>query len=113
VDAQRQPFQRILVPTDLGGGAERALARVPWLPLAENASIFLLHCVPDESAGPESARTALDAAATDLERNCRQRGALVALGTNSRTAVERWLLGSVAETVLRAADCDVLVASDL
>lgn len=85
MDAQRQPFQRILDPTDLGDGAERALARVPWLPLAENASLFLLHCVPGEPAGTE----------------------------NARTAVERWLLGSVAETVLRVADCDVLVASDL
>lgn len=38
---------------------------------------------------------------------------LVAVGTNSRTAVERWLLGSFAESLLRMADCDVLVASDL
>jgi len=37
----------------------------------------------------------------------------VAVGTNSRTAVERWLLGSIAESLLRMADCDALVAGDL
>lgn len=35
---------------------------------------------------------------------------LVTLGTHGRSIVARWFMGSVAETVLREAPCDVLVA---
>lgn len=137
MDAQRQPLQRILVPTDLGSGAERALARVPWLPLAANAEIFLLYCVPGEPAGTEDARTALDAAAMALERNCRQRGArvrvepllrhgarfrvileqaewlraeLIVLGRHARRPVADWLgIGTTADRVVRGATAPVLM----
>ncbi|MDB4991196.1 MAG: hypothetical protein JWN04_6374 [Myxococcaceae bacterium] len=37
---------------------------------------------------------------------------MIVLGTHSRRGVEHWLLGSVAETVVRQAKCPVLVAKD-
>jgi universal stress protein A len=43
---------------------------------------------------------------TALER----RADLIAVGTHGRTGFSHWLLGSVAEAVMRHASCDVLVA---
>jgi nucleotide-binding universal stress UspA family protein len=40
----------------------------------------------------------------------RRRADLIAVGTHGRTGLGRWLLGSVAEAVMRHASCDVLVA---
>jgi nucleotide-binding universal stress UspA family protein len=48
--------------------------------------------------------------ATEIVRYARDAGAdLVVMGTHGRTGVERLLLGSVAEKVLRDAHCSVLV----
>jgi nucleotide-binding universal stress UspA family protein len=53
--------------------------------------------------GGDARQVILDVAA---ERNAD----LVALGTHGRSGVAHVLLGSVAEAVIRAAGCDVLVA---
>lgn len=132
-----RPFQRILVPTDLGPGAERAIVRVPLLPFAENARIVLLHCVPDQAATLRSTRVGLEKAAADLERSCRDRGArvhvkpvlargvpfrtileqggalnseLIVLGRHRRRPVADWLgIGTTVERVVRGATVPVLM----
>ena len=38
---------------------------------------------------------------------------LIVIGTHGRTGVSRWLLGSVAEAVVRAANCPVLTVHDV
>lgn len=69
-----RPFAQILVPTDLGKGAEQAVARVPWLPLAADARIVLLHCVSAQAgAAADGARERLEQAAARLEQACRSR----------------------------------------
>jgi len=48
--------------------------------------------------------------ATEIVRYCRDAGIdLIVMGTHGRTGVERFLMGSVAERVLRDAPCSVLV----
>ena len=48
--------------------------------------------------------------ATEIVREAAEWGAdVLVLGTHGRTGAARWLLGSVAETVLRGAPCSVLV----
>ena len=73
-----RPFAQILVPTDLGKGAEQAVARVPWLPLAADARIVLLHCVAARAdAAADGTRELLDQAAGRLEQACKTRSGRV------------------------------------
>lgn len=52
--ATREPWKRILVPTDFSTGAEHALRRALLLPLAEAAVVHVVHVLPPET--PEKAR---------------------------------------------------------
>jgi nucleotide-binding universal stress UspA family protein len=48
---------------------------------------------------------------SEIIRVAAEKGAdLIALGTHGKTGVHRWLMGSVAENVLRRAPCPVLAA---
>jgi len=137
MNAERPPFERILVPTDLGSGAERALARLPYLPLARDAQVYLLHCVPADPAVAAAARSALDEAALKLEKTCRHRFAdlrvepllaegepfravleqadrrqaeLIVLGRHRRRPDSDWLgFGTTADRVARGSRVPVLM----
>jgi nucleotide-binding universal stress UspA family protein len=74
----------------LGGVRERLAADTGVV-----VSQLIVDAYPDE---------ALTAAAAE------QRADLIVTGTRGHTGIRRWLLGSVAEHVVRAADCSVLVA---
>lgn len=137
MDSERLPFERILVPTDLELGAERAVARVPWLPLARDARVCLLHCAPSDPSTAADAGTALDQAANKLENSCRQRfnglrvepllmegppfravleladqmkAELIVLGRHRRRAATDWLgVGTTVDRVARGARVPLLM----
>jgi nucleotide-binding universal stress UspA family protein len=54
LDATREPWKRILVPTDFSTGAEHALGRMLLLPLAAAAAVHVVHVLPPGT--PEKAR---------------------------------------------------------
>lgn len=54
--------------------------------------------------GEESTAMAIDNFAKAAQAD------LIVIGTHGRTGLEKWILGSVAESVLRMSDVDVLVA---
>jgi nucleotide-binding universal stress UspA family protein len=126
--AQELPFKTIVVPI---AAAPLSLEVLP--PLTEFARLFgssvlLVNvCAGEECSVPvhemrmayeklrEGGVTAEplvkqgDAASQILE-TCREKGAdLIAMTTHGRSGVPRWLLGSVAEKVLRAANVPLLV----
>jgi nucleotide-binding universal stress UspA family protein len=51
-----------------------------------------------------------DPATRILERSEKQAGSLIAMGSHGRTAISRWMYGSVSEKVLQAAKVPVLIA---
>ena len=132
------PLTCILVPTDLGKGVLQAMARVPWLPLAPDARIVLLHCAAAHAdIAADGTREALDQAARRLEEACRAHHGrvrvepvlmegkpfraileladelqpdLVVLGRHRRRPASDWLgIGTTADRVCRGARVPVLL----
>lgn len=133
-----QNVRRILVPLDLHYMSEAKMPVAEAQGRAFNAELILLHVLPYEKRGSETVSTAeaqarsyLDAIAGRLSaeglvaRTLVRWGTpgptivaeidaqdidLVVLGTSVRQGLRKWLLGSVAETVLSHAACPVLLA---
>lgn len=136
-----KPIRHILVPTDFGEPAERAIALAIELARPLSAKITLLHVyeIPG-AASYEGVYLALDAYERDaraklderfralveehadseaaLEQGpawerilavAKERGCdLIVMGTHGRSGLERLLIGSVAERVVRASPVPVL-----
>ncbi|MBM3267948.1 MAG: universal stress protein [Candidatus Sericytochromatia bacterium] len=135
-----RPFERVLIATDLSEGADLAIARAGWLPLADSAEVHLVHVLaPDERAQAERrARESLDKAAQTLaELRYRSGGSplvvrrdvlrgdafgsislailedgsdLVVVGRHGRRGIMGHFLGSTAEQLVRKVGLPVLVA---
>jgi nucleotide-binding universal stress UspA family protein len=131
-------FPRILVPTDFSSPSEAALAYGQKMAAEFDAALHLLHIAenPFLRAASGDRRSREEAAARWLQDRLteadRRRGAvtiveqsdepaseilryaksnnidLIVMGTHGRTGLARAALGSVAETVVRAASCPVL-----
>lgn len=130
---------KILVPLDGSRLADGVLAHVRRLARAEPTEVTLLHVVPEYlSAADEQARrreveehlwalerllvgegvevhravvVAPDEAERIVETARTQGFDLIAMSTHGRTGVDRWVRGSVAEKVLRAATVPVYAAN--
>jgi nucleotide-binding universal stress UspA family protein len=87
------PVGPLLEPRDLTAEEERVRAFIQTVAGPSSAKV----AVRDGSVAPEILQ-----AARDLESD------LVVMGTHGRGGFEHWLLGSVAENVLRRATCPVL-----
>jgi len=87
------PVAPLIEPLDQAAEEKRVRA---FLDTAAGAA-FARVVVRDGSVAPEILRTASDLAAD-----------LIVMGTHGRGGFEHWLLGSVAENVLRQANCPVL-----
>lgn len=70
---------------------------------------FLARYLPNPDRAPESVIELGDPATLVLERARRGETDLIVMGTHGRTGARRWMLGSVAERVVRLAPCPVLV----
>ncbi len=133
-----QRVKRILVPLDLHYMSEAKLPVAEAQGHAFKAELILLHVLPPEKLGAETvssaeaqARSYLDAIAARLSTEgltarplvrwgtpgptivaeiAAQHADLVVLGTSLRQGLRKWLLGSVAESVLSNATCPVLLA---
>jgi nucleotide-binding universal stress UspA family protein len=130
-------YDTILVPTDGSDHAVRAAEHAAFLADVFDADIHLLHVVEptastagEDKAIEERARSLLaDVAAvssdapsiesvvsegdptdTILEYVDEQHVDLLALGTHGRTGVDRYVAGSITESVVRRADVPVLTA---
>jgi nucleotide-binding universal stress UspA family protein len=125
--------QKILYPTDFSSCSNQAYFHALALAEIHGASLTILHVyVPGfnsaELGSRDSCREQLeqirpaDAAirvqhllldgdpAREIVRHAREGGIdLIVMGTHGRRGLERLLMGSVAEKVIRAAPCSVLV----
>lgn len=127
------PVERILVGTDFSLCSLHALERAAALARRFDAELLLLHAEggPDRMHGPAEAelgRTVerlrdagvracgllcLGPADTELvEAAAREGASLVVVGTHGRSGVQRLVLGSVAERVVRNAPCPVLTVGE-
>ncbi|HSB40324.1 MAG TPA: universal stress protein [Methylomirabilota bacterium] len=97
--------RRILHPTDFSGGARRAETEAVRLARASDATLLLLHVVPEAHEGLVRSGSA---AAQIMAVVRRARCDLIVMGTRGRSPLARSLLGSVADRVVRAAPCPVL-----
>jgi nucleotide-binding universal stress UspA family protein len=126
--ARELPFKKIIAPI---AAAELSLEVLPSL--AEFAGLFGAHvfllnvCEEAQAAVPvHEMRVAYDRlrklgvkaeplvkqgdAATQILEVCREKGAdLIAMTTHGRSGIPRWMMGSVAEKVLRASNVPLLV----
>ncbi|MCE7966299.1 MAG: universal stress protein [Nitrospira sp. NTP2] len=119
---------RILVATDFSPSSEAALRHATELARLLPAEVLLLHVAADstETRIEEKFRRALsasrsgdvvggqlllqgDPAESILAHATRTKTRLIVMGTQGRRGMERLLLGSVAEAVIRGAHCPVLV----
>lgn len=121
-------MERILVPLDGSPRAEQILVQVARLLRREEAELMLLSVA--EPGGLDAAARYLDATAGMLAKQgvrartfaregpvaesilkaaADENAGLIALSTHGRSGVARWLLGSVCEKILRAADAPVLL----
>jgi nucleotide-binding universal stress UspA family protein len=129
------PVRRILIPTDFSGPSDRALQVACALARDHGAELVILHAVPAAAViyGPppeeylEHLREELKRLgaadpktrvvhelvegdpARAILRAAREAGCdLIVMGTHGRTGLDRLLMGSVAEEVVRNAPCPVL-----
>jgi nucleotide-binding universal stress UspA family protein len=131
-------IKKILYPTDFSSYSNQAYFHAIALAATHHAGLTVLFVyspdqkIPGTPANPDEARRywqdqleqirPVDAsipvrhvflegdAATQIVRYGRDAGIdLIVMGTHGRTGVERQLMGSVAEKVLRDASCSVLV----
>jgi len=133
-------FETILVPTDGSDCAAQALDHVVDIAHHYDATVHVLTVInvhdlesaPDVEPLEEEAATRVANAAEEIEDNVEtvtsvrtghpdeeirgyadQIGAdLIAMGTHGRTGVRRFVLGSIAEKVVRLADTPVLTVTD-
>jgi nucleotide-binding universal stress UspA family protein len=126
-----RPVRRILVPLDGSPRSERMLDVLRPLAYGTRAELLLLHVVPlEEDTALRDPSRAYEKMARSLESACVSARPIVtrgdpvieiihqakaqdvdaiAMATHGRTGLERMLVGSVAEGVLRRADCPVLL----
>jgi nucleotide-binding universal stress UspA family protein len=132
-DDSAKPFTKVLVPLD---GSERGtlvLGMAGRLARANEASLLLLHVLPPKLDNPQAREEAGELLRVAQERvesegcraaiavvsgepaeciigNAEDEGAdLIAMTTHGHTGLERWMLGSVAEKVLRGSPVPLLV----
>lgn len=125
-------METILIATDFSPEASSAFAHGVAVARQTGAPVLLVHVLdPDERDHYEDAheqlaqiqaraadsgvhadiRIVIGHADTALPDTARDAGAgLIAVGTHGRTGIRRFLMGSVAERVVRSAGVDVLVA---
>lgn len=120
--------ERILVPLDGSPRAEQILVQVARLLRREDAEVLLLGVIQNGEIGAASAY--LDATSSALGRQgarvrsllregnpaaeiiqaaLDEKATLIALSTHGRSGVPRWIIGSVAEKVVRGAPVPVLL----
>lgn len=120
-------FKKILVPIDAGPHSLQVVPHVAELARLFHADVSLLHVrEKDVPASPPEMATAAkrledlgvrvesvtregDPASQILEECRRQPADLIAMSTHGRSGPTRWVLGSVAEKVLRAATVPMLL----
>jgi nucleotide-binding universal stress UspA family protein len=129
VSRTTKPIRIVLHPTDFSGPSRPALGLARALAQSYRARLVLLHAGPDD-LGPERAelaqlkeqsdRAGLDVSVetrygpgepvTEIVQAARDlRCDLIVLGSHGRTGFGRFMLGSVAESVIREAPCLTLV----
>ncbi|MHC5019498.1 MAG: universal stress protein [Planctomycetota bacterium] len=128
-----KPFRKVLVPLDGSERGSLVLGIAGRLARANDASMVLLHVLPAKLDNPEARGEAgelLEIAKTRVEEdgctasiavvsgepaeciitNAEDEGAdLIAMTTHGHTGLERWMLGSVAEKVLRGSQVPLLI----
>jgi len=131
-------IKKILYPTDFSSYSNQAYFHAIALAESHGASLTIVYVYsPAQGTSPDSASAPGDVAywknqleqirptnpkiavnhvflegdpATEIVRHAASAGAdLIVMGTHGRTGLERLLLGSVAEKVMREALCSVLV----
>jgi nucleotide-binding universal stress UspA family protein len=127
-------FERILVPLDGSSRAELILSQVGRLLRRKDSKILLLRVVSSQKGAGKQEREAAEKYIDDLIRRYSGRGArvggrvvagsiaesilaacerekatMIAMTTHGRAGLSRWLLGSVAEKVVRASSVPVLL----
>jgi nucleotide-binding universal stress UspA family protein len=123
----RTPFRRIVVPMDGSRNAEAVLPAAQELAKLFEAEILLVHVgsAGEADAAPELEATASrvnaegirckvqrfegDPAGRILDAAEAAAADLIAMTTHGRSGVNRWLLGSVTERVLRASTIPLLI----
>jgi nucleotide-binding universal stress UspA family protein len=129
VSRTEKPIRIILHPTDFSGGSRPALGVALALARSHRARLVLLYAGPAD-LGPErvelahlkeqSDRAGIDVSVetrfgqgepvTSIVLAARDLGCdLIVLGSHGRTGFGRFMLGSVAESVIREAPCPTLV----
>jgi nucleotide-binding universal stress UspA family protein len=130
--------QRILYPTDFSSHSNQAYFHAVALAESHNASVTILYVYTPGADGPQSAADASRERAhwqnqleqirpinprinvqhvllegdpaTEIARYARDAEMdLIVMGTHGRSGLDRLLMGSVAEKVMREAPCSVLV----
>jgi nucleotide-binding universal stress UspA family protein len=99
--------ERLLDVMPVTGGVEQDAQEEFDQPVRDHLERWIARRVPPDL----NARAVLkegDAADTILELARERDANLIVMGVHGRSAVERWLLGSVTEAVLRKAPCPVL-----
>jgi nucleotide-binding universal stress UspA family protein len=132
-ESATQPFRKVLVPLDGSERGSRVLAIAGRLARANEASLLLLHVLPIALDNPDArgeAAELLEVAKQRVEADgCTaavavvdgepaeciitnaedEQADLIAMTTHGHTGLERWMLGSVAEKVLRGSSVPLLV----
>ncbi|MBI2932805.1 MAG: universal stress protein [Planctomycetes bacterium] len=121
------PFRRIVLPIDGSALSEEAVPCVVELATLFSSHVSVLHVLEDPVGVPvpEITRMVAQLRAKDINAEpllgkgdpaseildeCRRQSAdLIAITTHGRSGIARWVLGSVAEKVLRAATVPLLV----
>jgi nucleotide-binding universal stress UspA family protein len=133
------PIKRILVPIDFAELSNRAFQIAASLAREHNAQLVLLHVVPLAAVmygpppenyldhlreelrhlGPSDPNTRVQCLlgegnpATEIVREARENKCdLIVMGTHGRTGLNRFVMGSVAEEVVRKAPCLVLIVTN-
>jgi nucleotide-binding universal stress UspA family protein len=108
VHAFNVPFEGFVAPTLAAG--EKSEYRRSFREKAKAGIAALLAQYQDAGIRWKTAVRAGDARSAILTEAIRRRADLIALGTHGRSGVAHALVGSVAEWVISAAPCDVLVS---
>jgi nucleotide-binding universal stress UspA family protein len=119
-------ISKILVATDFSEQAQIALAQATEVARLQDAELILLHVTPLSEPPPELEAAAKELSASGLRVTPELRSGhpdetiakaaeelcvdLVVTGTHGRTGIMRFLLGSVAEKVVRSCPTNVLVS---
>ena len=110
-------YRRILVPTDGSAGSRAALAEAVELADRFDATVHSLYVADTSAAHAETGyidivesfeRIGEETTAEAVDYADEAGADLVVMGTHGRTGLDRYLLGSVTEKVVRTADVPVL-----